>query len=391
MRKTIITIAGRTASGKTSITRKLSEELGLKLLQSYAAREPRPDEAANLEHSDHIFISNEEYDKLENIVAETTINGVRYCTTMDMLNQSDFYIIDPNGIDYLKEKHSKDFRIVQFLIYAEEDIRRKRFEERGKTQSEFDARNTDESKQFDEYESNHGYDIIIFNNGNLNDAVNVMKSYVEIVLENRLKEIEAKKNGTWVETKDKSEAKEQESSIVNSEDVTNDNSEQCSSFPDTIEASHVFNEEQPNVNHVFPSCNNTVCEKEDNKSENEKEISDDPFNLDDDDDENDENCDDTEVENISTASVPKASDSTESNLFGLDDSNEFEPDDKASSMESKSEDMAEEIGPTENSKAVVTKNSDEEKLIPEASGVNLSEPEDDDDDDDDDGEEAILV
>lgn len=360
MRKTIITIAGRTASGKTSIARKLSEELGLKLLQSYAAREPRPDEAANLEHSDHIFISNEEYDKLENIVAETTINGVRYCTTMDMLNQSDFYIIDPNGIDYLKTTHPKDFRIVQFLIYAEEDIRRKRFEERGKTQSEFDARNTDESKQFDDYENNHGYDIIIFNNGNLDDAVNVMKSYVEIVFEDRLKEIEAKKNGTWVEEKDEAEAAEQESSVgtpesdANStEDTTNGNSEQCSSLPNTN----------------------------------------DPFNLDDDDDESDESCDATEVEDANTASVSEAPkleteyNSAESNPFSLDDNDEFESDDEKGSMETKSEDMTEEISQAENSKAVVTKN--EKELPPEMSEANLSEPEDDDDDDD--GEEAILI
>lgn len=100
MRKTIITVAGRTAAGKSSIAKKLSDKLGLKLLQSYTTRAPRPDESADLEHSDHIFISDDEFDKLQDIAAETTINGVRYCTTMGMLNQSDFYVIDPDGIDY---------------------------------------------------------------------------------------------------------------------------------------------------------------------------------------------------------------------------------------------------------------------------------------------------
>lgn len=58
-----------------------------------------------MEHSDHIFISNEEYNKLQDIAAETEINGCRYCTTVEVLNQCDFYVIDPDGIDYLKKEH----------------------------------------------------------------------------------------------------------------------------------------------------------------------------------------------------------------------------------------------------------------------------------------------
>ena len=57
MRKTIITVAGRTAAGKSSIAKKLSDKLGLKLLQSYTTRAPRPDESADLEHSLSLMMS----------------------------------------------------------------------------------------------------------------------------------------------------------------------------------------------------------------------------------------------------------------------------------------------------------------------------------------------
>ena len=194
----------------------MAERLGLKVLQSYTTRQPRPDELADMEHSDHIFISNEEYNKLQDIAAETEINGCRYCTTVEVLNQCDFYVIDPDGIDYLKKEHGKEFHIVQFYIYANDEIRKERFLQRGNAESDFESRNADESKQFNAYEQNHKYDIIIYNNRDIDYALNMMEPYIKIILEDRLKEIEAKKNGTWVEPQveksesDKSEEKPEE-------------------------------------------------------------------------------------------------------------------------------------------------------------------------------------
>lgn len=216
MKKTIIAITGRTAAGKSVVAKKMAERLGLKVLQSYTTRQPRPDELADLEHSDHIFISNEEYNKLQDIAAETEINGCRYCTTVEALNQCDFYVIDPDGIDYLKKEHGKEFHIVQFYIYANDEIRKERFLQRGNAESDFESRNADESKQFNAYEQNHKYDIIIYNNRDIDYALNMMEPYIKIILEDRLKEIEAKKNGTWVEPQveksesDKSEEKPEE-------------------------------------------------------------------------------------------------------------------------------------------------------------------------------------
>ena len=191
MRKTIITVAGRTAAGKSLIAKKLAERLGLEVLKSYTTRAPRPDEIADPEHADHIFVSEKEFDELKDIAAETKINGIRYCTTMEVLNKSDFYVIDPDGIDYLKKHHGMDFHIVQFYIYADENIREKRFLERGRTAVDFQQRCSSENEQFDKYEDSHGYDIIIFNNGDIDYAINVMESYVKPIMES---ELEARKN-----------------------------------------------------------------------------------------------------------------------------------------------------------------------------------------------------
>lgn len=197
--KTIITIAGRTAAGKSIIAKKLAERLGLTVLKSYTTRAPRPDEIANPADADHIFVSEAEYDKLTDIIAETCINGNRYCTTKEVLKNSDCYVIDPDGLSYLKKNLEPGFRLAQFYVYADEDIRKKRFMERGKSESEFRVRSDAENEQFSTYEDEHGYDIIIFNNGNIKDAVDIMESYVKLIIKDRLDEIEAKKNGTWVE------------------------------------------------------------------------------------------------------------------------------------------------------------------------------------------------
>ena len=378
MRKTIITVAGRTAAGKSSIAKKLSDKLGLKLLQSYTTRAPRPDESADLEHSDHIFISDDEFDKLQDIAAETTINGVRYCTTMSMLNQSDFYVIDPDGIDYLKKNHSRDFRIVQFYVYAEEDIRKKRFEERGKTKNEFVNRNNAENKQFDEYEQNHEYDIIIFNNGNIDDAVEVMESYVTIVLEDRLKEIEAKKNGTWIEK-------------TESEDDAN----KSNLHDEPLETPKLKTE-------TDEMADSTADVNEPEETKTSKNVAaDDQFSLDDDDEDTiEKSTDNAKTENISNIYIPdeaeKGIKAAEPDPFSLDDDDDFnfgkeQEEQKGCELTSEKLKNIDEEESTESNEpsAIVTPSAGDNQ-----ESIDNDENQDnnnDDDDDDDDGEEAILI
>lgn len=191
MEKSLILVVGRTASGKTEIVKKVAKKYGLSVVKSYTTRPPRKEEVENgLENADHIFISEEEFDKLTGIVAETTINGYRYCTTADELNKSDFYVIDPNGISTLKMDEI-DRRLVQFYIYTDEKIRKGRYQAR--TTSNFEEREKAESAQFDKYEVQHNYDIMIYNNGTIEQAMEVFESYMKLVLAKHLKELEEAK------------------------------------------------------------------------------------------------------------------------------------------------------------------------------------------------------
>lgn len=161
----------------------MAEALGLNVVKSYATRKPRPEELEKgLENCDHIFVSDEEYDKLENITAETEINGARYCTTQEILDNSDIYVIDPKGIKDLKERCGSRYKILQFYIYADADKRAARFVARGETKAKFEAREQSEDEQFCDYENNHGWDIIIYNNWDVDAAVKTMLGYVRPIM-----------------------------------------------------------------------------------------------------------------------------------------------------------------------------------------------------------------
>lgn len=183
MRQILITVAGRNSAGKSLIAKKVAEALGLNVVKSYATRKPRPEELQKgLENCDHIFVSDEEYDKLENITAETEINGARYCTTQEILDNSDIYVIDPKGIKDLKERCGSRYKLLQFYIYADADKRAARFVARGETKAKFEAREQSEDEQFNDYENSHGWDIIIYNNWDIDTAVKTMLGYVRPIM-----------------------------------------------------------------------------------------------------------------------------------------------------------------------------------------------------------------
>lgn len=183
MRQILITVAGRNSAGKSLIAKKVAEALGLNVVKSYATRKPRPEELKKgLENCDHIFVSDEEYDKLENITAETEINGARYCTTQEILDNSDIYVIDPKGIKDLKERCGSRYKLLQFYIYADADKRAARFVARGESKAKFESREQSEGEQFCDYENNHGWDIIIYNNWDIDTAVKTMLGYVRPIM-----------------------------------------------------------------------------------------------------------------------------------------------------------------------------------------------------------------
>lgn len=399
MKKTIITVAGRTAAGKSLIAKKLADKLSLKVLQSYTTRQPRPDEIADPEHSDHIFISDEEFDKLTDIAAETEINGVRYCTTMEKLNECDFYVIDPEGINYLKDKHGRDFRIVQFYIYADEKVRKERFKKRGKKASDFDSRNTAEDEQFKAYEDYHKYDIIIYNNRTIDEAVEMMSAYVSIVMEDRLKEIEARKNGTWIEPEEKVDA---ETDMAKTETAEEQEPEGCTDTVGTEEMpgepgeeeTEVFEEpEMPAETEV--SVMEEVPAESEKDTETSEEDSDkefDPFSLDDLDDEEDTEEPEDKEEPEDEPEDIEENESDAFDPFSLDDDEDEPSDEDMPECPETDETETDEEPEEDETESEITEDEAGESEL-EESNEEFEEPAEKkpSDDEDDDDFEAILL
>ena len=105
---TVYLLVGESGVGKTTVANRLSELYGLSQVQSYTDRKPRyPGETG------HVFVDSEFFDSHE-MCAYTVFDQHQYGVTPEMLEACDLYVIDPNGVDYLKEsyKGNKKFKII---------------------------------------------------------------------------------------------------------------------------------------------------------------------------------------------------------------------------------------------------------------------------------------
>lgn len=100
-------------------------------VKSYTTRPSRNTKEDNLSH---IFVSTFPKDKSD-IVAYTEYNGYQYWVTQDMVDNSDLYIIDTQGIDYFKEhyKGNRPFKIIN--VFADEEERKERMRKRGDSEN----------------------------------------------------------------------------------------------------------------------------------------------------------------------------------------------------------------------------------------------------------------
>lgn len=116
MNKPLYLFVGRSASGKTTVANILESVGGYNQLQSYTTRPKRTEDEVG-----HTFISEDEFDKLENIIAYTEYNGHRYCSTVEQLDDASIYVIDVPGVETLLERYQSDRSIV--VIYFNTNIR----------------------------------------------------------------------------------------------------------------------------------------------------------------------------------------------------------------------------------------------------------------------------
>lgn len=172
-------IVGRSSSGKDSLTNKLCQDLNLKQVISYATRPQRKNEG-----NTHIFIKSEGVEQYKNqFAAYTKIGDYEYFTTLEQIlsGKYQFYVIDPNGVEFLKEK-IKNIEFVTIYIHADEAICRERAKLRGDTEEDIDKRFNAERKQFEEFTQQIKYDYMVKNNV-FDKAYQILKQIVLIELD----------------------------------------------------------------------------------------------------------------------------------------------------------------------------------------------------------------
>lgn len=172
--KTIFLLVGESSCGKDSLANKLEQD-GYKVLKSYATR-PRRDN----EGDTHIFITPEEVSQYkDNIVAYTKIGKYEYFSTSDQLYDNDIYIIDPNGVEYLKSKMC-DINIVAIYINVDKSIRLYRaLTLRKDNLKAVEERFNSEKKMFDEFKLNARFDYSIPNK-DLEKSYEILKNIIEV-------------------------------------------------------------------------------------------------------------------------------------------------------------------------------------------------------------------
>ena len=129
MSKNIVLLVGASGSGKSTIASELTNRYGLKQVKSYTTRAPRD------ESDYHIFVTEEEFAKLKNIVAYTHYAGNEYCATADQIDENDVYIIDPKGVSEFRKLYKGNKNIVVVGIEVDDDELKRRLKQRGESDS----------------------------------------------------------------------------------------------------------------------------------------------------------------------------------------------------------------------------------------------------------------
>lgn len=113
--KPLYLFVGKSSSGKTTISEILEAQHGLKTLQSYTTRPKRYENETG-----HTFITDAEFDKLQNIVAYTEYDNHRYCATKEQIDDTDIYVIDIPGVETLLDAYDTERPIV--IMYFDADV-----------------------------------------------------------------------------------------------------------------------------------------------------------------------------------------------------------------------------------------------------------------------------
>ena len=184
----LLCVLGRTSCGKDTLVNKLCDRTGLTAITSYTTRPRRTNEG-----NTHIFSTREMYEQMRadgNVAAYTEIAGNIYWTSIDQLYKNSIYIIDPRGVETLRQLNLPNLRLVTVYINTPDNIRKDRaLNKRGDDRSTFMKRDLAERDQFRTMLRNVDFDYAV-SNIDVSKAYSVLRwiSTIEGVWKNSLEE-----------------------------------------------------------------------------------------------------------------------------------------------------------------------------------------------------------
>lgn len=169
MFKNLYLFVGCSGSGKTTIVNTLVTHLGEKQVVSCTTR-PRRYPGENGYH----FLSDSEFDALENVIAPTTFAGNRYGVTVSGLDAGSFYIVDIAGVIDLKQ-HYTNRPIKVIGIHSTEAELAARMATRGDSEESISTRIQHDTQKFRTM-----FDVcdIVIRNADVDDAVKAAIAYI---------------------------------------------------------------------------------------------------------------------------------------------------------------------------------------------------------------------
>lgn len=157
----LMCVMAESAAGKDRLVNELCNRNNLTQLISYTTRARRTNEGDT-----HVFVDEETYQQMKddnNIAAYTYINGNHYWSTINQLYESDFYVIDPRGIESLKALNFPNLHLVTVYINVPEDVRKERAKLRGDDMNVYRNRCLSEREQFRDMKKNMNVDYVVPN------------------------------------------------------------------------------------------------------------------------------------------------------------------------------------------------------------------------------------
>lgn len=185
----IFAIVGKTASGKDTIARHISETFHLPIICSATTRPMRDYE---INGKEHWFVSKKEMELLKsspNVIAYTKMpyTGIEYAATTDMVEgYSDMiYVINPEGIRWFKKNGTKNQSMLSIYVDLPDSVIVDRAVKRGDRMCDVMDRLASESKEMNEFRDKKEYNLYVDNSGDLSSTLSLVDRFVAFHLEER--------------------------------------------------------------------------------------------------------------------------------------------------------------------------------------------------------------